>query len=81
MTTETIIYEDNYNDTYNNLKNRSILSGFSIYDVKRELDSLYRYEDLDWSGRGEMKNMEIQGAIAAYQVFLNEWEKMQKVHQ
>ena len=79
MTTETIIYEDNYNDTYNNLKNRSILSGFSIYDVKRELDSLYRYEDLDWSGRGEMKNMEIQGAIAAYQVFLNEWEKMQRV--
>jgi len=79
VTTETIIYEDNYNDTYNNLKNRSILSGFSIYDVKRELDSLYRYEDLDWSGRGEMKNMEIQGAIAAYQVFLNEWEKMQRV--
>jgi len=81
VTTESIIYEDNYNDTYNNLKNRSILSGFSIHDVKRELDSLYRYEDLDWTGRGEMKNMEIQGAIAAYQVFLNEWEKMQKVHQ
>ncbi|MBN2659596.1 MAG: hypothetical protein JXR86_21235 [Spirochaetales bacterium] len=78
MDTETIIYENNYNDTYNNLRNRSILSGFSINDIKRELESLYRYEDLDWTGRGEYKNSEIQGAVTAYQVFLHEWNKEKK---
>lgn len=75
MDTDSIIYEKSYNDTFKNLDFRSSQKNFSIYDIQRELHSLYNYEDLDWTGRGEIKNQEIQGAIAAYQVFLNYWQK------
>lgn len=75
METETLVFEQSYTTTYENLKERYVENDLSEGSAVRELESLYIYEDLDWTGRGELKNSEIQGAIAAYQVFLNDLAK------
>lgn len=57
------------------LRKRSQTQDFSLENVKGELVSLYRYEGLGWTGRGDYKQAEIEGSIMAFQVFLAEYEK------
>lgn len=73
--TEDIIFDNSYTSTKENLIERIKKNLISREGVNAELDSLYKYEGLDWIGRGEIKNMSIQGSIAAYQVVLNRWDE------
>ncbi len=73
MTAEEHAFEKSFKETSDFLKFRSEGENFSITTIKNELDSLYKYEGLDWVGRGELVNSEIQGSIVAYQVFIKEW--------
>jgi hypothetical protein len=69
------IFKKSYNETLAMLEVKSRDESFEISDAHGELNTLYVYEDLDWIGRGEIKNSEISGAIAAYQVFINNFNK------
>lgn len=69
-TIEDITFDTSYESTYESLKIRYKYHDVDIEAMRRELESLYTFEGLDWTGRGEIKNSEIQGTIAAYQVFL-----------
>jgi hypothetical protein len=74
MNAEEIIYDNTFEKTLEILKLRSMNKEFSIDILERELNSLYVYEELDWTGRGEIKSSEISGAVLAYQVFINDWK-------
>jgi|AntAceMinimDraft_2_1070361.scaffolds.fasta_scaffold78404_1 predicted Zn-dependent protease with MMP-like domain len=67
------IFQESYEVTLAMLELRSKNKLFKITSLKGELDTLYVYEGLDWTGRGEIKNSEISGEIAAYQVFLHNY--------
>lgn len=69
------ILDDTFESVFSTLKLRLLSDTFSLETVKNELDSLYKYEGLDWVGRGEVKRAEIEGTILAYQVFINEQVK------
>jgi len=69
------ILDDTFEAVLSTLKLRLLSDTFSLETVKNELDSLYKYEGLDWVGRGEVKRAEIEGTILAYQVFINEQVK------
>ncbi|MCY1151839.1 MAG: hypothetical protein PQJ49_03090 [Sphaerochaetaceae bacterium] len=73
------IYQDVFDKTYQTilvaLENRSKKADFSIQNIKGELLSFYRYDGLDWTGRGETKQAENDGAILAYEVFIERYEK------
>ena len=70
---EDIIFDANYRRTLEKLEHAAAKDDFTISDIKNELETLYRYEGLDWTGRGSIKHSEIGGAILAYQVFINKW--------
>jgi hypothetical protein len=78
MNIEDQIFKKSYDETLAVLELKSLHASFEISDVHGELNTLYSYEGLDWIGRGEIKNSEISGAIAAYQVFINKFEKHEK---
>jgi hypothetical protein len=63
-------YDENYERTLAKLQALAGTPEFSLDTVRRELDALYRYEGLDWTGRGELKQAEIEGTILAYQIFI-----------
>lgn len=75
MTIEQIVYDSTFDKTLKNLKLRSMDPDFTIETLEGELSSLYVYEELDWTGRGEIKSSELGGASLAYQVFIHEWKK------
>jgi hypothetical protein len=78
MNIEDQIFQKSYDETLAVLELKSQDESFEISNVHGELNTLYSYEGLDWIGRGEIKNSEISGAIAAYQVFINKFDKAQK---
>jgi hypothetical protein len=63
-------FDENYERTLAKLQALAGTPEFSLDTVRRELDALCRYEGLDWTGRGELKQAEIEGSILAYQVFI-----------
>jgi hypothetical protein len=67
-------FDDNYERTLAKLQAEALTDGFSMETTKHELDALYQYEGLDWTGRGELKQAEIAGAILAYQTFIRRTE-------
>ena len=73
MKTEDFIFESNFDSTMQILETSAQDPAFTIERVRNELESLYKYEGLDWTGRGELKNAEIGGSIMAYQIFLKKW--------
>lgn len=75
MRIEDEIFKTSYQETLTMLDLRSKTDTFDISSIKGELNSLYKYEGLDWVGRGEIKNSEISGSISAYQVFINQYLK------
>ena len=52
-------------------------NGFSLETVKGELDSLCKYDGLNWTGRGSVKQAEIEGSILAYQAFILRYRENQ----
>lgn len=60
------------------LKERSHHKGFSIETIRNELDSLYKYDGLDLTGRGVVVQAKNESAILAYQLFLYRWNEQEK---
>lgn len=42
--------------------------------VRGVLEHLYIQEGNDWTGRGEVQDIQIEASIAAYERFLSDWE-------
>jgi hypothetical protein len=74
MSVEDDVFDHHYDVTMKYLNEQSQKEDFSIDLVKAELVSLTKYEGLDWTGRGLIKEAEISGAILAYQAFIMRWE-------
>jgi hypothetical protein len=70
MDTEQKIFDDAYENTLAALQAAALQPDFTLQTVRNELAALYKYEGLDWTGRGDIKQAEISGSILAYQVFL-----------
>lgn len=70
--------ENNYVVVLRSLEERSKNTGFTIDMAKEELNSLYKYEGLDWDGRGDVLQAEIEGSILAYEVFISRNEDNNK---
>lgn len=75
MNVEDKAFDDSYQSTLDKLQIAQQDPNFDIATAKAELESLYLYEVLDWTGRGEIKNSDISGAIAGYQVFIHNYTK------
>jgi len=73
MSIEEHILESEYQLMLDHLEVRSRIPGFSIEDIRQELEHLLVYQGQDWVGRGEIKNAEIQAHVYAYQIFLKRW--------
>ncbi len=69
------IFDDTYEIILKSLQIRSEIKGFSCEKLKKELESLFKYEGLDWTGRGDVKQAEIEGSILAYQAFILRHER------
>jgi hypothetical protein len=73
------LYEQISDDTYyailKSLQTRSETQEFSLEKVKGELESFYKYEGLDWTGRGDVLQAQIEGSIMAFEVFIVQYEK------
>lgn len=72
------ILDDTFDVVLKTLYERRKLNDFSFENIKKELESYYKYDGLDWTGRGETKQAEIDGTIMAYQVFIDKIEKEEK---
>ncbi|MGD1823525.1 MAG: hypothetical protein ACPKM0_12295 [Pleomorphochaeta sp.] len=69
------ICDDTFNVVLRTLEEKKHRDDFSLENIKKELESYYKYEGLDWTGRGDTKQAEIEGTIMAYQVFIDKIEK------
>ncbi|MCF7940362.1 MAG: hypothetical protein K9M84_02010 [Spirochaetia bacterium] len=67
---EDEVFDSQYEITMNRLKEQALAQDFTIEKLEGELQSLVKYEGLDWTGRGNLKAAEISGAILAYQAFI-----------
>ena len=76
MIDEEEIEDRAYNNTLEYLKQFSLNNDFDIGKVKAELETMEKYEGLDWTGRGSIKSAEISGTIMAYQVFLMRYSRL-----
>jgi hypothetical protein len=74
MSIEEEVFDNHYEITMKHLQQLSGKEGFDIHQIKGELLTLTKYEGLDWTGRGGIKEAEISGAILAYQAFIMRWE-------
>lgn len=71
------ISDETYYSMLATLEKRYNELGLTLKDIKQELDSLYKYEGLAWTGRGDYKQAEIEGTIFAYEVFISRHEEKQ----
>ncbi len=71
------IFDETYESVLHGLYTRSEGRDFSLDSVKRELDSLCKYDGLNWTGRGSVKQAEIEGSILAYQAFILRYREHQ----
>jgi len=69
------ILDEQYEIILTSLEARSKTPGFSQEQVQNELESLYKYDGLDMTGRGEILQARNEGSILAYQVFLMRWKR------
>jgi hypothetical protein len=68
--------EETFEGTLKGLRNRrSVDSAFSLQDARSSLKDLYILEGNDWLGRGELGDIVTSATIAAYELFIHEWEK------
>jgi hypothetical protein len=69
------ISDDSYEGILTSLQIRSKTPGFSLENVRGELESLYKYEGLDQDGRGDVIQAQLEGSILAFEVFISSFEK------
>ena len=72
---EKHVFDVNFDQTLQRLHLLASKDDFSIDSVERELETLYKYEGLDWTGRGELKQAELSGRITACQAFIHRWSQ------
>ena len=76
------IYQEIFDNTFEavlrTLDERAKRQGLTYIEAEHELESIYRYDGLDWGGRGEMKQAENDGTILAYQVFIDKNKKAEE---
>ncbi len=46
---------------------------FTLETARGVLEHLYVQEGNDWTGRGEVQDIQIEASIAAYERFLSDW--------
>lgn len=70
--------EKKYNETfdliYNSIMRQKENGEISIESLEALLRDQYVHSDLDWIGRGEIKNTIIQATIAAIEAILFDWK-------
>jgi len=69
------IFDEQYEIILSSLEARSRTPEFSPEQIENELESLYKYDGLDMTGRGEVLQARNEGSILAYQVFLMRWKR------
>lgn len=69
-----MIFDDTYEIILAGLISELKEPQFSRELVQEELDSFYHLEGLNWAGRGDVKQAEIEGTILAYQAFLMRYD-------
>ena len=69
------IFDHSYHSTYKKLILSSADPNFDLQQAKNELESLYKYDGLAWTGRHDIKQNEIDGQILAYQAFIKRFEE------
>jgi predicted Zn-dependent protease with MMP-like domain len=74
MSAESEVFDDSYEKTYQRLRLGLQSGDLPVDTLENELEALCAYEGLDWTGRGELKQAEISGAITAYQAALHRWK-------
>jgi len=65
------ILDTTYDETLASLELGLSDKNYSLTTIINELDNLHKFEGLDWIGRGELKQAEIEGRIWAYTAFIN----------
>ena len=78
LTSEEEAFHNGYDTTMQFLENRIKLSNVKLNDLEGELHHLTIYEGQDWTGRGELKNSEIQGQIYAYMAVIDTMKNKNK---
>ena len=69
------ISDDSFTGILRSLEMRLEDPDFSLDYVKGELESLYKYEGLDYDGRGEVLQAQLEGQILAFEVFISRFDK------
>lgn len=68
------VFDDSYETILQSLSLRAERCELTYEMLNAELESIYKYEGLDWEGRGDSKQAEIEGTILAYQIFMKDYE-------
>ncbi len=72
-------YDAVYNACLRSLeRQRQIDSSFTHETARGVLSHLYIQDGNDWTGRGEVQEIQIRATIAAYEDFLAQWESERK---
>lgn len=73
------ILESVFDDTYNSIYNKLFISlksdNFEIQEIEQQLEALYQYDGMAWTGRADIKQSEIEGQILAYQAFIKRYKE------
>lgn len=48
---------------------------FTLLDLEMQLNTEYKYNDDDWSGRGGLHMLQGQARIAALEILIDEWKR------
>ena len=68
-------YEEVFESTLKDLKHQNKVGILDISELKNKLKSSYVKQENDWVGRGRVAEIVDAATIAAYELFLAEWNK------
>lgn len=75
---EDALYDKIFNETLAKLRyQKDHAFSQSLKDIKDTLQSLYVLDGNNWLGRGVVGDITSAATIAAYELFINEWESME----
>ncbi|MDR2247166.1 MAG: hypothetical protein LBE17_10955 [Treponema sp.] len=68
-------YEETLQEELRGLKRRREADpDCTVEDLEGTLRHLYHMEGADWLGRGEVQGITLSATIAAYELFISDWE-------
>jgi hypothetical protein len=68
-------YKEAFQEELRGLKRRrEACSNCTIEDLEGTLRHLYRMDGDGWLGRGQVQDISLAAAIAAYELFISEWK-------